>query len=160
MPTPTYDLIASNVLGSGVTSVSYASIPQTYRDIIIVFNYPDTYDGGKITLNNDTGNTNYTSIFMRGSGSSSTSSTNTGVDYFLQTFTGSGAGNHIVQIMDYSATDKHKTGLARQNYASGRVEATAARWANTAAITEIDIISNGANQFPNGTTIYFYGIVS
>ena len=60
--------------------------------------------------------------------------------------------------MDYSATDKHKTTLVR-NDQSGVTGMWAGRWANTAAINRLDII--GANgTFPIGTTLNLYGIVA
>jgi hypothetical protein len=36
MPTPTYDLIESTALGSSASSITFSSIPSTYRDLVLV----------------------------------------------------------------------------------------------------------------------------
>jgi hypothetical protein len=78
MPTPTYDLIASNVLGTATSSVSFTSISGSYRDLIIVVN--GLGNGGEINadlrFNSDSGN-NYSFVRMRGSGTAASSSTGT-----------------------------------------------------------------------------------
>jgi hypothetical protein len=72
----------------------------------------------------------------------------------------SGNDMNLIQIMDYSANDKHKTVLIRQSEANlGNVTATAARWANTAAVTSITFLLVGGN-LQAGTTISLYGIAS
>jgi hypothetical protein len=64
----------------------------------------------------------------------------------------------ILQIMDYSATDKHKSALTRTTHTSQSVvEALASRWANTAAITSL-AVSGGT--FNVGSTFALYGIVA
>ena len=157
MPTPTYDLIASNVLGSSAASVTFSSIPATYRDLILVIAYPGFFNGANITLNNDTGS-NYSRVSASGSGSTASSFSASGSAFFLQTFSEPAGGNHIIQIFDYSTTDKHKTGLSRLNLSDNQVLAAAARWGNTAAINEIDLISLSGGQFAANTTFHLYGI--
>jgi hypothetical protein len=65
----------------------------------------------------------------------------------------------IVHIMDYSATDKHKTVLSRANRASSGVDAIAGRWASTSAITSIKYFASG-RTLDIGSTVALYGIVS
>ena len=155
MPTPTYDLIASNVLSSSASSVTFSSIPATYGDLVLVCNEAS---GNAVNLyaefNGDTG-ANYSYVFMRGDGSSTFSGSGTGNEAIISV--GSTAQLFIMQIMDYSATDKHKTYLSRSNRAAGNVAAQAGRWANTAAINSIRIF-NGS--IASGTTFYLYGIAS
>jgi hypothetical protein len=67
--------------------------------------------------------------------------------------------NSITQLMDYSATDKHKTLLIRQNLASAYTLALAGRWANTAAINTVQLYTTAA-AFETGTTASLYGIVA
>jgi hypothetical protein len=62
----------------------------------------------------------------------------------------------IIQVMDYAATDKHKTVLARYGGASLGTGMLAGRWASTAAVNTINIIGS----FTSGSTFYLYGIVS
>lgn len=161
MPTPTYDLIASNVLSSSASSVTFSSIPATYRDLVLVVTGTKTTSGDAgalIELNSDTGS-NYSYVWAYGTGSSATSYTDTGVgaaDVFA-IFNNTTPSTNIIQFMDYSATDKHKTILSRTNIASGYVVMGANRWANTAAINSIKI---NLSTFATGTTFYLFGIVS
>jgi hypothetical protein len=60
--------------------------------------------------------------------------------------------------MDYAATDKHKTVLTRNNVSGTGVEAQAARWANTAAITSVTVITSSGAGFATGTVISLYGV--
>jgi hypothetical protein len=61
--------------------------------------------------------------------------------------------------MDYSATDKHKTVLTRNNITDNNVTAIASRWANTAAITSVTVLSP-SSTITSGSTISLYAIVS
>ena len=164
MPTPTYDLIASNVLSSSASSVTFSSIPATYRDLIIVLR-TTTGSGSQTFLqfNSDTGG-NYNHIRMVG-WTNSTTSGSTSVDDRIRTDSSiggmSGKELTIFQILDYSATDKHKSVLLRLNDLGtngSRVAATAGRWASTSAITSI-LVGNTANLV-SGDTVYLYGIAS
>jgi hypothetical protein len=106
-----------------------------------------------LRFNGDTGS-NYPYVEMNGTGSSATSSTTT-LSYFRAGRTTGTQGTTIIQIMDYSATDKHKTGLSRTGPANEIVRAVASRWANTAAITSI--VTNNVT-LSAGTVLSLYGI--
>jgi hypothetical protein len=159
MPTPTYKPLATVTLGSAASSVTFSSIPATYRDLIFIYNGTTAIDDGVgARFNGDTGS-NYSQVRMFGNsgGAGSDSGTNTRI---VQT-----AGNtslrtaFVSQVMDYSATDKHKTVLTRNNITDNNVTAIAARWANTAAITSVTILSPGST-ISSGSTIALYGIAS
>jgi hypothetical protein len=160
--TATYDLIASNVLTTNVSSVTFSSLPSTYRDLVLVIRSNTSNNGNpRIRFNSDTGS-NYSQVRMTGNGSTATSATST---TFAGIITGDFAyagssSSYIVQIMDYSATDKHKTVLSRANESAGAVEAIAGRWANTAAVTTLTIDEFSGGTFSSGGTFYLYGIVS
>jgi hypothetical protein len=61
--------------------------------------------------------------------------------------------------MDYSATDKHKTGLHRYGIPSDSVLTTATRWASTSAVTSL-LVFPRTGSFNIGSTFNLYGIVS
>jgi hypothetical protein len=158
MPTPTYDLIASTTLAANATGIVFGSIPQGYRDLVIVANtFTSTGEVG-VQLNGDTGS-NYSTVLMRGGASttvSSTSFTDTAIWPSTQVGSQTGVPNQwSVQIMDYSATDKHKTSLTRFGSAGSHVQAQANRWANTAAITSITFVNATYNA---NSTFSLYGI--
>ena len=161
MPTPTYTPLATVTLGSSASSVTFSSIPTdgTYRDLVLVFNGTTAIDDGVgLRFNADTGS-NYSNVRMFGNsgGAGSDSSTTTRIP--------TTAGNSslrtafISQVMDYSATDKHKTALTRNNITDNNVAAIAGRWANTAAITSVTVLSPGSTMTA-GSTINLFGIAS
>ncbi len=162
MPTATYIALANVTTSSAVSSVTFSSIPATYRDLVVVCNFIPTLnpvtDSFYIEFNGDTGS-NYSYVRMTGNGSAAASATGSGAS-----ITGNAIGvmtyqqgNALVNIQDYSATDKHKTWLSRANF--GWTSAFAGRWANTNAITSVKILVSGTT-FQSGATFALYGIVS
>jgi hypothetical protein len=162
MPTPTYTPLATVTLGSSAASVTFGSIPATYRDLIVVIaaQRVTNPDNVKLRFNGDTGS-NYNSVFMYGDGATPVSQTRSGTFAPLDAGAyppNTGYNNYIVNIMDYSATDKHKTVLNRANHAPAATEAWASRWANTAAITSMNISIIGG--FNTGSTFSLYGVIA
>lgn len=143
--------LATTTLASSSASVTFAGIPGGYRDLRIV---GTTSLNSIVTvyLNGDTTWANYARVAMLGNGSTTQSSSASDPRIF-EVF---GDSNFMIDILDYSATDKHKTGLVRENAPSTEVRATAWRWANTAAVTTVRL---DASTWPIGTVISLYGIV-
>jgi hypothetical protein len=142
--------------------VTFSSIPATYRDLIVVV--AGTTSGAvgvALRFNSDSGS-NYSYVLMDGYGSGSGSSSSSGSDTSMNMgVIGNGQSNTIYQVMDYSATDKHKTALNRTNSESwGGVRAGAGRWANTSAITSVQVFTNGVNTFSSGTSFSLYGVAA
>jgi len=112
-----------------------------------------------IQVNNDTAS-NYSRMGMYNSGSTPASFANTNNHYVA--FTGgmdvSEANLSIVQFMDYSATDKHKTILVREGRlgSEDQMGALAQRWANTSAINTIKFYVTSGTL--SAGTISLYGI--
>jgi hypothetical protein len=157
MSTPTYIPLATVTLNS-TASVTFSNIPATYRDLILVTSLiaPSFNLSLDIRLNSDSGS-NYTEVRMSGSGSATSSGTATRNFMRLDDFgfVGTTAGHvNIAQLMDYSATDKQKTVLARASNANNGVTGAACRWANTSAITTITFV----NSHAAGSTFSLYGI--
>lgn len=164
MATPTYDLIDSEILSSSASSVTFTSIPGTYRDLVLVANFkPDTGTMyGAWILNSDTGS-NYSRVRITGNGSTASSTSATAASGFLNSGSAwdtTDFGLAKLEILDYSATDKHKTALLRSNMADLEVEATVFRWASTSAVTSITLDDSNGNNFAAGSTFYLYGIAS
>jgi hypothetical protein len=159
MPTPTYTPLATVTLGTAAASVTFSSIPATYRDLIFVFNGTTTIDDGVgLRFNGDTGS-NYSNVRMFGNSSGAGSDTSTTTRIPTTAGNSSLRTAFISQVMDYSATDKHKTVLTRNNITDNNVAAIAGRWANTAAITSVTVLSPGST-ITSGSTISLYAIVS
>lgn len=164
MPTPTYDLIASSVLSSSASSVTFSSISGSYRDLVLVINASTTaLSYLSYRLNGDTGN-NYSVVYGEGTGSVAQSSSFT--DTFGYLIPGDAGRSNtglrsltIANFQDYSATDKHKVQLVRANNSTTGTSMSASRWASTAAITSI-VVATTAGSFESGSSFYLYGIVS
>jgi hypothetical protein len=166
MPTSTYKALATVTLGSSAATVTFGSIPATYRDLVVVLSggivgVSDT--NIFVAYNSDTTNANYRAVQMSGTGSATDgaaiSSTLARILNYYGYATQDLNTNIIIQILDYSATDKHKTYLSRANNAGNGTAALVGRWGNTSAITTVEI-SSQAGSIRTGTTISLYGIVS
>ncbi len=94
------------------------------------------------------------------SGGTGGASSGTATNLAFNAVYGSNLSDAIAQIMDYSATDKHKTVLVRVgNVGNSEVGANAGRWASTAAITSVRVAPNDGT-FSSGSTFNLYGIVA
>lgn len=161
MATSTYIALANITLTATDSSVVFSSIPATYRDLVLVLNAEmssastnDVY----LRLNEDA--SNHTQVNMRGTGSATSSVTYSTITLnAASTFSVSRLYTVICHIMDYSATDKHKTVLTRGNWAGGDINATAGRWASTTAVSSFSLVPS-AGSFAIGSTFALYGIVS
>jgi hypothetical protein len=161
MPTPTYTPLATVTLGSAVSSVSFASIPASYRDLIVVFAGTRTGTNNILfRFNSDTGS-NYNWIVANGNGSTTVSVAETvsSIPTGYYNIATDAQMNVIFQVMDYSATDKHKTALSRSSQGGAGVAMVGGRWANTAAITTIQVLTGDAN-FGSGSTFSLYGVIA
>jgi hypothetical protein len=160
MPTPTYTPLATVTLGTAAASVTFSSIPATYRDLVLVLNCRvvsgDRFPRG--IINADTGS-NYARVAMQSDGLGAFS--NTGTDAFLTLGNANTTFGYtsLTHFMDYSATDKHKTVICRSGVPGLQIRAIANRWANTAAITSIRVQLDGSS-YDTGSTFSLYGIVS
>jgi hypothetical protein len=165
MPTATYTPLATVTLASNTSSVTFTGIPATYRDLIFVFAGTATaQSSSRFRMNGITGS-NYSFVRAGGNGSTTFSSAPTDT-YFPLVWSNSELSttqsNAIVQIMDYSATDKHKTVLIREtnNNPSGpAVTMYAGRLDTTSAITSLTALVS-ANNFATGSTFSLYGVIS
>lgn len=150
--------LANITLGSATNSVTFSSISSAYRDLFFVITPLAPTTGGSICFrfNGDSG-TNYNDVQMYGTGSAtgSDSRANNSLGYF-------GADSAVqsvttAHVFDYTATDKHKSWLGRGNPSNNLVAARAGRWANTAAITSVEI-RNDSQNFSIGATFALYGV--
>ena len=157
MPKKTYTQINSITLAVAGSSVTFGSIPQNFRDLrIVIAGTASTPANTTFRFNGDTGN-NYIALVMSGNGSSPFSGTYAATSFMRFGALYTSLGNVVGDIMDYSATDKHKTALGRSSTAGNEVAAFAGRWANTSAITSVAVLTS-TGTFATGTTFTLYGI--
>ena len=161
MPTPTYTPLATVTLGSSASSVTFSSIPATYRDLILVMNGSSSsgFGGALVRFNADSGS-NYNDVLMYGYGGGTFGSESRANQTSGQIgVTSDTISTFVVQVLDCSATDKHKTFLSREGFASGETLATAGRWANTSAITSLQVFY-ASRTFSAGHTFSLYGVIA
>jgi hypothetical protein len=165
-----YELISTTLLGSTTASVTFSSIPSTYKHLQIRATtrtssgtgYAVSYANG-----NNTGPYNKSSHLLFGNGStvSSGSSTNAEIFYQLPGETaGSGAtsgafGASITDVLDYANTSKTKTFRTLNGYmASSRIISLASgNWNDLTAITSITFAVDGGS-YVSGSRFSLYGI--
>lgn len=157
MPTPTYIALATFTAAGTETGVTFSNIPNTYRDLVLQGNVIGNTANGVFSLAYNGDSANRTGVRMWGNGSG-TGTSDLPTDGINSATIGSGVGSLIVEILDYSATDKHKTNLVRSNDAGVILMAGANRWASLSPITSIALTSN--RTFQSGMTLTLYGIVS
>ena len=152
--------MANLTLTSTANTVTFSSISALYKDLRIVISGGLPSANASYTINNDSSSTYYWNT-IESNGAAASSAWNG------DTF-GSFANNYIVwyqnngivvtmDILDYSATDKHKTVITRGNNAQRSANAVIGRWPSTAAVTSVRLNGNGSN-FTVGSTFTLYGI--
>jgi hypothetical protein len=152
-------LIGAVTLTSAQSSVTFANIPQNYRDLklTILYTLSGTSAGDMLmSLNNDTG-VNYYIVEMSGNGATTTSSAYTRAGYELDYRTTTTVASITVDVMDYSATDKHKLALLKDHIPDTGTTIRAVKWANTSAVTSFTC-SAGGTTWAIGSTFYLYGV--
>jgi hypothetical protein len=162
MPTSTYTPLANVTLASSASSVTFSSIPATYRDLILVSSIrTGTTTDNVLRLNGDTGS-NYSTNVMYGDGSNAFSAAATWAYGFFSYSNSTNPEANITQFLDYSATDKHKTFLSKQGAAANLVGARVGRWASTNAITTIQLNAGivATTTFTSGSTFSLYGVIA
>lgn len=160
MSSGTWIALANLTLTTTDSSVEFASIPDTYRDLVLVAQTQatgNTYH--RIRMNGDTGS-NYSKVKMAGNSAGAQSSTQSGNTIDLVDINSSSFSIDIIHFLDASATDKHKMVIIRSNQ-TGTTETAAhvGRYASTSRITSITISPN-ALSYAAGSTFCLYGIVS
>lgn len=153
--------LANTTVSSSTTTITFSAISGSYRDLVFVYSSPTQTAQVRplIRFNSDSG-ANYNEIRMVGNGSATSSAAFSGSHFDATGFFASYNSQFTVlgQVLDYSATDKHKTVLFRADGSSEATIAEAGRWANSAAVTTVSFVSANGSSFPTGLTIALYGV--
>jgi hypothetical protein len=155
----TYIALATTTLASAASTITIGSIPSGYRDLVLTIDPVGVSNVAiRLRFNSDTGS-NYPAVRMYQNGSPQNDQQNN--DHadvgFIQT---DSTGLLVVNIFEYSVTNKHKTVLARWNNvrnADGWTGVNASSWANSNAINTIAVSASSGN-LGTGTTISLFGI--
>jgi hypothetical protein len=155
--TTAYESIATFTLGSTTSSITFSSIPQTYKHLQLRcmarnVNSSQGYDYGIAAFNGDSTYTNYRFHALSGDGTAASagggqfSGYNAIVaDVSRSYYTAGIMGASVTDILDYTNTNKYKVTrmLAGAEMNSGNtygtIELVSSLWMNTAAITSMTI---------------------
>ena len=165
-------LIQSQTVGAGgAASITFSSIPSTYKHLQVRGLVRDTNTGTSIggfayQLNGDSGS-NYAWHLLKGDGTSA-ASTGSATTMFLNSTFGAPAdgtlanayGASVLDILDYASTSKYKTARRLEGVdlnGSGSVGIVSGVWMNTAAVTSVSIIA-AFTGFKQYSTFALYGI--
>lgn len=159
--------LATITLQNSANEVTFSSIPNTYRDLILVVSGNPTPDGGAagVRLNGDSSTANYTTITMAGNNNNapySATKTSDGYMSFTPDFSwDSGQQNQaIMQILDYTATNKHKSALTRRQGGGLSPTTSTHRWASTAVVNSLTVLIVGSRFFAAGSVFSLYGRIA
>lgn len=160
----TYEPIATTTISSsGINTITFSSIPNTYTDLRISFLWKGDYANPFLQINSDTG-TNYSNTRLTGNGTTAASSRQTTTDSItLSPLTGLDTTGYpaATQIDVFSyAGSTYKTLLIATSVdlnGSGSTVREVGLWRSTSAITSITLgLTTGSSCV--GTTATLYGI--
>lgn len=179
MPTPTYTLLASNVLTTTAASVTFSNIPDTYTDLVLrtsTRNSAATNTTDQRITFNGVGGTSYSTTQISGFGGGASSSRYSNQPYAqfqnlgdISTSTPNTFDNQEIYIPSYTVAQEKSISwsAASENNAAGfmgsgtpggaNVGASANYFRNTSAISSIAII-NPSSSFASGSSFFLYGI--
>ena len=160
--------IATVTLGSSSATISFSSIPSTYKHIQIRFSALFASGGNVASMqfNSDTA-TNYSwhNIYSGNStigAQGSANATSIRVTPQLYGEVATYPNVSIIDIIDYANTTKYKTmrsiaGSNDNTTTQSGIDLFSGSWRSTSAITSIDI-TNASVNFQSGSTFALYGI--
>ena len=163
--------LATTVVGSGgVSSVVFSNIPTVYQDLQVRFMFRGTLADVNCDLycwlNSDTTQANYSRHYLRGNGSTASvgvsaastvpiAGTGTG-----DTATSGMFGSGIIDILDYSNTNKYKTTRSlsgEERNGAGNIWLFSTLYMSTNAVTSLTLVPQ-SNGFKEYSSFALYGI--
>jgi len=167
-PTSYESISTVTVGGGGASSISFTSIPSTYKHLEIrgIGQINTGTEYALVRFNSDSG-ANYSIHYLNGSGAAAsagaaTSSNQAAMFYGMgMPSTANTFGAGVCAILDYADTNKYKTVRSLDGFdanGSGGIELCSSSWRNTAAITSISLTPNSSKTFNQYSSFALYGI--
>jgi hypothetical protein len=163
-------LIETKTLAVAAASIEFTSIPQTFTDLVLLYNFRDTRTNSTFRVQStflsfNTLTTNFSARTLLGTGSGAGSSNTTArfAGWHPDAASTSNTfGNGILYIPNYSgSTNKSYSAdaVTENNETTAYLAIIAGLWSNTAAITGITMTTDGTT-YAIGSTVSLYGITS
>ena len=155
--------LISQSLPSAVSTITFNSIPSTYKSLQVRFNLVTTSATfGEIQFNSDTSTANYAMHYLSGQGSTATAGgTASGTNGYIKMFQNASVTTYpsvgIIDVIDYANANKNKTVKtlvgANNNTATGSIEINSGVWLSTSAITSLTLLV-GAGTYTGTISLY------
>lgn len=164
-----YESIMTVPVGSGGATISFTSIPATYKHLQIRSISRGTDAGSsrlEMRFNGDSGS-NYSFHYMYGNGANAfADGYATQSLILLNRISGAGTlgsvfGAEIMDILDYADTNKYKTVRAITGFdenGAGEIQVNSGSWRSTSAITSISLTAESGSNFAQYSHFALYGI--
>jgi hypothetical protein len=162
-----FDSIATITLSSSAPSISFTSIPSTYKHLQIraIYKLNSGSQYIRLKVNGDSTTSNYSFHFLGGEGVNPAYAVGGANDfpYMGQAVnTANIFGTSIIDFLDFSATTKNKTIRSLFGYdanGSGAITLSSGAWYNSStAINEITLTPNFSATFASLSSFALYGI--
>lgn len=166
----TCKLIAKQTLGSNASTVTFSNIPGSpYTDLLLVMSLRssrtgDIWDVARIRFNGANSDTNHSTRFLQGNGSSAISSTAGFLSVGTIPSANATSSTFSVQeiyIANYAGSAAKSVSISscmETNGATSYIDAGAGLWNDSAAITSLTIDSANFANLVTNCTAYLYGI--
>jgi hypothetical protein len=159
-----YELITSTVVGSGVPTVTFSSIPSTYKSLQLrlMIRTVTTQDYLYLLLNGSNVSARH-AIYANGTGTfplGATGATDMGSIPSAGWLSG-GFSAALIDINEYADTTKSKAVKFLHGYetgGSGNIIFGSTLWNNTSAVNQITVATNNATNFASTSTMALYGL--
>jgi hypothetical protein len=167
--TNSYESIATYTLGSAQSSVTFSSIPSTYKQLQLRLIARASGSGGSfvsLKVNGDTSNGNYARHLLVGDGANANAYANVGTATNLGKIADSSNsanifGTFVLDILDYTNTNKNTTFRSLGGFdgnGGGEVDFNSIVWLNTSAISSITLTEVFGTNFTANSQFALYGI--
>lgn len=166
-PTPitsSFESIAT-ASGSGVSTITFSSIPSTYKSLQIRVIVKSSSAGTAGVRINGVSTSTYYSHDMYGNGATAATQASVGnrMQYLIQTtdLAHTGHAVAIIDIIDYASTSKYKTVRSFNGFdrnGAGEIYLSSALYQGTDAVSSITIYDTGSTNWTTGTSFALYGI--
>jgi hypothetical protein len=170
---PAATFLIQRVAGTGTSSITFSSIPSTYKHLQIRWMARSlrvgVSDNLNIQFNSDT-STNYAPHYLAGDGASASAGSNganyTQIDAF-NSVRASGSSNTntcgvgIIDIHDYASTTKNKTVRVFSGWdfnGTGYSVLSSGVWLNSSTAISSIILKSDGNNFATNSTFALYGM--
>lgn len=163
MPITTHDLISTYTATSGQDTISFTSIPGTYKDLFLScvinpVNAGAAYLG--IRFNDSTTNYYQAQVYYTGTTADVYSAADSQIEVIGNQFQTLKAFVVKSDIFSYANTTMYKISSTASYTIDNTNRYISMEWANTAAITKITLKTNASASIGAGSVFSLYGLAS